>query len=37
MSERVAQFAQDKGWRGKVVVAQEASSAGLIEAVKFIF
>jgi uroporphyrinogen-III synthase len=34
ISERVAQFARDKGWRGEIIVATEASSAGLIEAAK---
>ncbi len=34
MSERVAQFAQAKGWRGEIVVADESSSAGLINAAK---
>lgn len=34
ISERVAQFARDKGWRGEIVVAASASSAGLIDAAK---
>lgn len=34
ISERVAQFARDKGWRGEIIAATEASSAGLIEAAK---
>jgi hypothetical protein len=34
MSERVAKFAQAKGWRGEIVVADESSSTGLISAAK---
>jgi len=34
ISERVLQFAKEKGWRGEVVVAGASSSAGLIDAAK---
>jgi len=34
ISERVSQFAKEKGWRGEVVVAGASSSAGLIDAAK---
>jgi uroporphyrinogen-III synthase len=34
MSERVATFAREKGWRGTLFVAPEMSSLGLIEAAK---
>lgn len=37
MSERIARYAKDKGWKGPLQVATEASSAGLIEASKLCY